>query len=62
MFYAEDRSGGQTGKSASPWAGNLLDLTQLTDWKAEELDLIVNLDVSDEVLLNAGDIYVKRLT
>ena len=59
-FYTEDRSAGKTGADASPKVLNALDLVYLTDWTAEDFDKVLQLGVSEEVILDNW-LYVKRL-
>ena len=60
MYYCEDRSAGNTGAAANPKVCNTLQLVELTDWSAEELDSITSLDISEEITTD-GKLYVRRL-
>ena len=60
MYYCEDRSTGLSGKDASPKVCNILQLIELTDWTAEGIDEVLDLDVSEECMIDSW-IYVKRL-
>ena len=59
IFYCEDRSSGKTGADATPVRVNSVQLYELTDWRAEELDAIMALEVGQAYSESKG-IYVRR--